>query len=101
MAGPRQISWRGLRRYLGKSRVTMADKEEVLAQTGYVLGAVSPFGLPAPMRVLVDESVYQQAGEVSIGAGERGATVILRAADLRRALGEVESGQFGEVSEDR
>ena len=100
MAGPRQISWRALRRYLGKSRVTMADKEEALAQTGYVLGAVSPFGLPTPLRVLVDSSVYGQVGEVSIGAGERGATVIMQAEDLRRALREVgppRPGRFGEV----
>jgi Cys-tRNA(Pro) deacylase len=89
MAGPQQISWRALRRYLGKSRVTMADKEEVLARTGYELGAVSPFGLPAPLRILVDSSVYGRTGEISIGAGERGATVILEAEDLRRALGQV------------
>ncbi len=97
MAGPHQISWQALRRYLGISRVTMADKDEVLARTGYALGAVSPFGLPAPLRILVDDSAYSQDGEVSIGAGERGATVILAAEDLRRALGEVEIGQFGKA----
>ena len=99
MAGPQQISWRALRRYLGKSRVTMADQDEVLARTGYALGAVSPFGLPAPIRILVDASVYSQGGEVSIGAGERGATMILAAQDLRRALGEVEVGEFGKTAE--
>jgi Cys-tRNA(Pro) deacylase len=99
MAGPRQISWRALRRHLGKSRVTMADKEEVLARTGYELGAVSPFGLPEPLRVLVDRGIYEQTGEVSLGAGERGATVILEAEDLRRALGDVEVGEFGKAPE--
>ena len=95
VAGPHQISWRALRRFLGQSRLTMASPEEVLAHTGYELGAVSPFGLPAPLRVLVDESVLAQNGEISIGAGVRGTTVILQQGDLMRALGPVETGRFG------
>lgn len=89
MAGPSQISWSALRQYLGQSRITTASKDEVLQVTGYELGAVSPFGLPGPMRVLVDASVLEQE-EVSIGSGERGLTVILRTDDLMRALGNVE-----------
>jgi prolyl-tRNA editing enzyme YbaK/EbsC (Cys-tRNA(Pro) deacylase) len=91
------VSWPALRRYLGQSRLTMASEAEVLAATGYERGAVSPFGLPAPMRLLLDESVLAAPREeISIGSGERGATVFLRVADLRRALGDVEVGQFGE-----
>jgi Cys-tRNA(Pro)/Cys-tRNA(Cys) deacylase len=51
MAGPRQVSWKALRRYLGQSRLTMAKDEEVLAATGFQPGAVSPFGLPHPLRI--------------------------------------------------
>jgi prolyl-tRNA editing enzyme YbaK/EbsC (Cys-tRNA(Pro) deacylase) len=75
----------------------MAKREEVLGVTGYELGAVSPFGLPAPMRILVDPSVFDQA-ELSIGSGQRGTTVIISADDLRQALGEVESVQLKEVT---
>ena len=57
VAGPSQISWPALRSYLGHSRLTMASEEEVLRVTGYPLGAVSPFGLPEPLRILVDRSV--------------------------------------------
>ena len=95
MAGPRQISWPALRGHLGHSRMTMASKEEVQEVTGYELGAVSPFGLPEPVRILVDESVLEQA-DVSIGSGVRNATVILKSADLMKALGEVEVGSFGD-----
>jgi prolyl-tRNA editing enzyme YbaK/EbsC (Cys-tRNA(Pro) deacylase) len=73
----------------------MASEDEVLAATGYERGAVSPFGLPAPMRVLVDESVLAQS-EISIGSGVRGLTVILRSDDLRRALDDAEVGAYGE-----
>jgi prolyl-tRNA editing enzyme YbaK/EbsC (Cys-tRNA(Pro) deacylase) len=68
----------------------------LLAATGYAVGAVAPFGLPAPMRVLVDESVLAP-DEISIGSGERSATVILRSRDLRRGLPQAETGRFAEV----
>jgi Cys-tRNA(Pro)/Cys-tRNA(Cys) deacylase len=95
MAGPRQISWKALRRYLGQSRLTMAKDEEVLAVTGFQPGAVSPFGLPTPLRMLVDTSVKEQE-EVSIGSGVRGTTIILRTVDLLRALPAAEIDNFGE-----
>jgi Cys-tRNA(Pro)/Cys-tRNA(Cys) deacylase len=95
MAGPRQISWTALRRYLGKSRVTMATEPEVLTETGYPLGAVSPFGLPRPIRIIVDASLMEQE-EISIGSGQRYSTVILSRDDLLKALGEVEIGDFAE-----
>ena len=85
MAGPAQIPWRPLRRYLGQSRVTTASQEELLAVTGYEIGAVSPFGLPQPMRVLVDESVLAEE-DVSLGSGVRGTTVIMKTAVLLTAL---------------
>jgi len=98
IAGARQVSWPALRRHLGQSRLTTATEAEVLAAIGFERGAVSPFGLPKPMRILLDESVLAAPeGEISIGSGERGATVFLRVEDLRRALGEIEVGKFGEA----
>ena len=94
MAGPGQISWPELRRYLGQSRLTMASEAEVLAVTGYPIGAVSPFGLPMPVRILVDESVLREA-EVSIGSGVRGTALILKTQDLLNALKNYETGRFG------
>jgi Cys-tRNA(Pro)/Cys-tRNA(Cys) deacylase len=89
MAGPAQVSWPRLRSYLGQSRLTTATAEEVLAVTGYPLGAVSPFGLPGPLRVIADESIFLE-DEVSIGSGLRGTTIILTQAALRQALGKIE-----------
>jgi Cys-tRNA(Pro) deacylase len=95
MAGPQQISWTTLRQYIGRSRLTTAKREEVLQVTGYELGAVAPFGLPQPMRILADESVFMPE-EVSIGSGERGTTIIMKSADLKQALGDLEIVQFSE-----
>jgi len=96
--GPEQISWQALRAHLGVSRLTMATRDEVLEHTGYLPGAVSPFGLPHPMRLLVDEKVFVPK-EVSLGSGIRNTTVILRSDDLRRALGKVEVGCFVECGD--
>jgi prolyl-tRNA editing enzyme YbaK/EbsC (Cys-tRNA(Pro) deacylase) len=72
----------------------MATEDEVRSVTGYERGAVAPFGLPRPMRILVDESVFMH-DEISLGSGVRGTAVIMTSADLRRVLGEVEVVDLG------
>jgi Cys-tRNA(Pro)/Cys-tRNA(Cys) deacylase len=93
VAGDRQVSWPVLRKHLGQSRLTLASQEEVLVSTGYQLGAVSPFGLPQPIPVLVDESVFNQ-DEISLGSGVRGTAVILKTADMLQALESYDKGKF-------
>jgi Cys-tRNA(Pro) deacylase len=93
IAGPRQISWKALRVYLNHSRLTTATEEEVNRVTGYQIGAVSPFGLPQPVRTLVDETVLAEE-EISIGSGQRGLAVILQQKDFIQAMGSIEAGKF-------
>ena len=96
VAGPAQISWPYLREFLGTSRMTMASPDEVQRMTGYPTGAVSPFGLPAQIRIIMDNSVLKEE-EISIGSGVRNTTVILGRDDLIRALGPIEHGNFLET----
>jgi Cys-tRNA(Pro)/Cys-tRNA(Cys) deacylase len=93
VAGPGQISWPELRAFLKQSRMTMANDDEVFEATGYVPGAVSPFGLSYPMRILADKAVFIP-DEISIGSGMRGVTIIMKSSDLKTALGEVEIASF-------
>jgi Cys-tRNA(Pro) deacylase len=93
MAGPGQISWKQVRAALGVSRITMASEAEVLEVTGCVRGAVTPLGLPVPMRLLADEGVFNLK-EISIGSGVRGLAIIMKSETLRKALGTVEIGSF-------
>ena len=92
MPGPGQVSWPKLRRHLGVTRITTATVPEVRQVTGYEPGAVSPLGLPGALRTLVDRGVLA-ADVISIGAGIRDAGVILKTADLQRAL-RLEFGDF-------
>ena len=89
VAGPAQVSWKILRKYLGKSRVSMATEDEVLAVTGYRIGTVGPFGLLNQVKVLIDSSVMLEE-EISIGSGMRNTAVILKSADLHHALKDTE-----------
>jgi Cys-tRNA(Pro) deacylase len=89
VAGPAQVDWRKLRQLVGRSRIRMATEEEVLEVTGYRVGTVSPFGLKSPVRTLIDQSVLQEE-EVSLGSGARQMAIIMKSADVRRALGAAE-----------
>ena len=89
VAGPDQVSWKILRKYLGRSRVSMASEDEVLAVTGYRIGTVGPFGVLRPLKVLIEAGVLREE-EVSIGSGMRNTAVILKSADLRHALQDAE-----------
>jgi Cys-tRNA(Pro)/Cys-tRNA(Cys) deacylase len=95
MPGPHRISWPRLRKYIGKSRITMASEDEVRQVTGYPLGAVSPFGIPTDIQVLIDQSLLTKT-EISIGSGVRGTAVILTVDDLLTALGNYQVGEFTE-----
>jgi Cys-tRNA(Pro)/Cys-tRNA(Cys) deacylase len=85
MSGPTRVPWKALRQYLGISRMTMASEEEVLDAAGCRPGTVSPFALPEPMQVLVDQSILGLP-EVSLGACQRGIAIILKPSDLIKAL---------------
>jgi len=89
VAGSAQVSWKILRKHLGVSRITMATGDEVFAVTGYLVGTVSPFGLPHPLKVLIDPSVVHEE-QISIGSGIRNTAIIMKSADLRHVLNEAQ-----------
>ena len=89
MAGPAQVDWKKLRDLVKRSRVRMATEDEVLEVTGYGVGTVSPFGVKNQVRVLIDASVLKEE-EISIGSGVRNMAIILKSADLHRALKDAE-----------
>lgn len=93
MPGPGQVPWKALRRYLGQSRISMASEEELLQATGYRPGTVNPFGLPQPMRVLIDQGVLDQT-VVSLGSGRPGLAILMHPDDIVKSLDRVEIVDF-------
>jgi Cys-tRNA(Pro)/Cys-tRNA(Cys) deacylase len=92
MPGLEKVAWQKLRRWLGVSRLTTASAKELREVTGYETGAVSPFGLPKPVRLLADRGILDHE-VISIGAGIRNAGLILKQEDLIRTL-DLEIGDF-------
>ena len=95
VGGPAQISWKRLRQHFGQSRLTMATEQEVLAVTGYRVGTVSPFGLPTPLKIVIDPNVLKE-DEISIGSGVRSVGLLIKTVDLRRVLKDAEVVQLVE-----
>ena len=86
--GGRAIEWPKLRAHLGVSRLSLPDKEEAMAVTGYERGAITPFGASRAWPVIVDSSI-DPADTVAIGGGGHGVNLHVTAADLIAHLGAI------------
>jgi Cys-tRNA(Pro)/Cys-tRNA(Cys) deacylase len=82
--GGRRFNWPKLRQLLGTNRLTLPTEEEAKAETGYVRGAITPFGARRSWPVIADASIEGLA-LVAIGGGARGVNVHLAPVDLIRA----------------
>ncbi len=83
--GTRRVDYRRVADLLGISRrrVRLAGAEAVLAVTGYPVGAVPPFGYPAPLRTLMDRRVLEQP-EVYAGGGALDVLLRITPAEIAR-----------------
>jgi len=84
--GDRVIDWPKLRRHFGVSRLSLPDREEAEAVTGYPPGAITPFGSINVWPVVADVRIAA-LDPVSIGGGARGVTVHLSGQHLVGYLG--------------
>lgn len=73
---------------LGVAKAAMAEPAAARRATGYVLGAVSPFGQRAPLPTVVDSGTFAW-DRVYCSAGRRGWDVAVAPADLVRLTGAV------------
>jgi len=85
--GGRRIDWSKLRAHLAVRRISLPDKDEALAATGYERGAITPFGSSHPWPVIVDATVGAAGEPVAIGGGAHGVNLHVATADLVRATG--------------
>lgn len=77
----RSMDWPKLRSHLGVSRLSLPDKDEAKAATGYERGAITPFGATTPWPVIVDATAAG-AGKVAIGGGGHGVNLHIQIDDL-------------------
>jgi len=84
--GGRRFDWARLRAHLGVSRLSLPDKDEAHAATGYERGAITPFGSTRAWPVIADASMMDLE-LVAIGGGRRGVNLHLAPGDLVTATG--------------
>ena len=82
--GDRAISWPKLRALLGVSRLSMPDAVVAREVTGYERGTITPLGSGTAWPVIADERVLGR--EITLGAGEHGVAVAVRAEDVLTVL---------------
>jgi prolyl-tRNA editing enzyme YbaK/EbsC (Cys-tRNA(Pro) deacylase) len=70
---------------LSRRRIKIASVEQVLAITGYVVGAVPPFGHPTNLPTLLDAGVLAES-TVYGGGGESNALMRLSPYELQRVV---------------
>lgn len=70
-----------IRRELDARKISFAPMDDAIALTGMEFGGITPIGLPADWPILIDTHVID-AGPVVIGAGVRGAKLLLDGAAL-------------------
>lgn len=70
-----------VKRKLDVRKASFAPQDQTVATSGMEYGGITPIGLPADWPVWVDSAVVA-AGPVIIGAGIRGAKILIDGADL-------------------
>ena len=84
-SGLSRISYKPIASYLGLSRrrVKLANADEVLKYTGYLVGTVPPFGHKSRLRTIIIGSVLK-LDELYLGGGEENILLKIESAELQR-----------------
>jgi prolyl-tRNA editing enzyme YbaK/EbsC (Cys-tRNA(Pro) deacylase) len=71
---------------VGRKQVKLANADQVLALTGYPVGGVSPFALPQPLEILLDDGLHRFA-TVWVAGGSASAIFPIHLENLARFVG--------------
>ena len=85
LPGDKKIDFKKLKSVLGARDVSLADPEEVEKTVGVKIGAVSPFGHLSGLKVLLDESIYDNE-EIVFNAGDHCKSVKMKLSDYLRLV---------------
>lgn len=91
LPAPARLSLKAAAAALGVAKASMAEPAAAERATGYVVGAISPFGQRRPLATVVDAGALAYE-RVYCSAGRRGWDVAVSPRDLIRLTGAVTAG---------
>ncbi|GHC22037.1 hypothetical protein GCM10010082_12400 [Kushneria pakistanensis] len=92
LPGNRKLDFRQVADAVGIKKATLASAEDVMTETGCVVGAVPPFVFSSRIRLLADPALVEEHDEIAFNAGRLDRSIVLSSEDyLRIAQPEVRS----------
>jgi Cys-tRNA(Pro) deacylase len=85
MHGDKSVSTKALARTLGVKFVKPCDPKLAEKCTGYLVGGISPFGIRAPLRICVENTIVNLP-KIYINAGRRGLLAEISPRELDKVL---------------
>lgn len=80
-----KLSMKCVAKVFSAKKAQMADKQDVLRSTGYVLGGVSPLGQKKRLKTVIHESAFALQS-IYVSAGKRGLEIQLQPSLLQQLL---------------
>lgn len=80
-----KLSMKLVAKAFSAKKVQMADKQDVLRSTGYVMGGVSPLGQKKRLKTVIHRSAFE-VETVFVSAGKRGLEIALNPHHLQKML---------------
>lgn len=84
VSGNKRVDCQKLLKHLGCKEASLADREQVIAWTGYLLGATPPLAHQTKLKTFIDCGVLE-VEVIYTGAGEINTVLKMRSKDLPRA----------------
>jgi len=80
-----RLDLKALAHAAGAKKAELADPAAAERSAGYPVGGISPLGQRKPLRTFIDSSA-ESLPEMVVNGGRRGLQIVLKPADLARAL---------------
>ena len=77
-----------VRKHLGAKKISLANLDAVLAETGMEYGSITPFGLPEDYKILVDSRLMEKE-KIIVGGGRQVSKLLLPTSIFREIGAEI------------
>eukprot|EP00831_Metopus_contortus_P040949 TRINITY_DN3207_c0_g1_i4.p2 TRINITY_DN3207_c0_g1~~TRINITY_DN3207_c0_g1_i4.p2 ORF type:complete len:158 (+),score=24.48 TRINITY_DN3207_c0_g1_i4:297-770(+) len=78
LSASRRFLWPPLRKLIGAKNIRFATREEAIAKTGCLPGAIPPFGSIFGVKTFVDDSLMKQGEMINFTAGIRTCSIQMK-----------------------